>query len=303
MQESDRLRIAGRCQTGRITGLPPVADGPLHGDCSIRVTSHMSGPRPSWDCPSLYSGRCNRSSCLRRLPFVMLQQPAESLAADDFVGVLPNDLRRRDRFIRAAIAEALMGTLFVVVCDVLVDQVVQMFFAEDDEMIQTFMLDRSDPGRGDPVDPDDYEEPEMRKPILIVAVVGTCTLAMAAWFSSSHAAQDDPTSQLCVVWSSGDPGVAENVCFMYTHAAKRNGWFDAVHLVVWGPSAKLLAENKDLQANIKAMQKSGVVVEACVACATNYDVADELWALDIDVKPMGMPLSDRLKGPWKVLTF
>ncbi|MCH5375968.1 MAG: hypothetical protein JJ992_18520, partial [Planctomycetes bacterium] len=151
----------------------------------------------------------------------MLQQPAESLAADDFVGVLPNDLRRRDRFIRAAIAEALMGTLFVVVCDVLVDQVVQMFFAEDDEMIQTFMLDRSDPGRGDPVDPDDYEEPEMRKPILIVAVVGTCTLAMAAWFSSSHAAQDDPTSQLCVVWSSGDPGVAENVCFMYTHAAKR----------------------------------------------------------------------------------
>ena len=143
----------------------------------------------------------------------------------------------------------------------------------------------------------------MRKPILIVAVLGTCALAVVAWFSSSDAAEDEPTSQLCVVWSSGDPGVAKNVCFMYTHAAKRNGWFEDVHLVVWGPSAKLLAENEELQASINAMQKSGVVVEACVACANNYDVADELRALDIDVKPMGVPLSDRLKGPWKVLTF
>ncbi|MFZ5831462.1 MAG: DsrE family protein [Planctomycetota bacterium] len=90
---------------------------------------------------------------------------------------------------------------------------------------------------------------------------------------------------------------------MYTHAAKRRGWFDVVHLVIWGPSAKLLAENEELQAEIKAMRESGVVVEACVACANNYGVADELRAMDLDVKPMGAPLSDRLKGPWKVLTF
>ena len=36
---------------------------------------------------------------------------------------------------------------------------------------------------------------------------------------------------------------------------------------------------------------------------SNYGVADALWSLDIDVKPMGVPLSDRLKGPWKVLMF
>jgi hypothetical protein len=149
----------------------------------------------------------------------------------------------------------------------------------------------------------DHEESEMRKPILIVAVLGTCAVAVAAWFSSSRAAEDDNTSQLCVVWSSGDPGVAKNVCLMYTHAAKRNGWFQTVRLVVWGPSAKLLAENEELQANIRTMQESGVMIEACVACANNYGVADELRALDIDVKPMGAALSDRLKGPWKVLTF
>lgn len=143
----------------------------------------------------------------------------------------------------------------------------------------------------------------MRKPVLIVPVLGASALAVAAWLGSSHAAEEESPSQLCVVWSSGDPGVAKNVCFMYTLNAKKRGWIDVVHLVVWGPSAKLLAENEELQSEVKAMQKAGVVVEACVACANNYGVADELRALDIDVKGMGVPLSDRLKGPWKVLSF
>ena len=54
---------------------------------------------------------------------------------------------------------------------------------------------------------------------------------------------------------------------------------------------------------VKAMQKTGVVVEACVACANNYGVVDALKKLGIDVKPMGEPLSQRLKGDWKVLSF
>ena len=147
----------------------------------------------------------------------------------------------------------------------------------------------------------------MRKPILLAVILGASALvavaSAGAWSGSSHAAEGKAPSQLCVVWSSADPGVAKNVCFMYTHNAKRAGWFGVVHLVVWGPSAKLLSENKDLQNELKAMQKTGVVVEACVTCANNYGVADNLQALDIDVKPMGVPLSDRLKGSWKVLTF
>ena len=145
----------------------------------------------------------------------------------------------------------------------------------------------------------------MRKPILFATLVGVCAWIVAAGIGWSPAspADEKATSQLCVVWSSGDPGVAKNVCFMYTHNAKRRGWFDVVHLVVWGPSAKLLAENEELQNEIKAMQNSGVVVEACVTCARNYGVVAALTKLDIDVKPMGEPLSDRLKGPWKVLTF
>ena len=147
----------------------------------------------------------------------------------------------------------------------------------------------------------------MRKTVLVAGLTGVCLLLVVAglgwWSAPSHADEAEPPSQLCVVWSSGDPGVAKNVCFMYTHNAKRAGWFGVVHLVVWGPSAKLLAENEELQNEVKAMQKTGVVVEACVACAKNYGVVDALKKLDIDVKPMGQPLTERLKGPWQVLTF
>ncbi|WP_372806701.1 DsrE family protein [Pontiella sp.] len=110
-------------------------------------------------------------------------------------------------------------------------------------------------------------------------------------------------SRLCVVWTSADPDVAKNVCFMYALNAKKAGWFDEVCLVVWGPSAKLLAEDPALQAELKAMQQVGVVTEACVACARRYGVVDDLKKLDLDVKGMGQPLSDRLKADWKVITF
>ncbi len=110
-------------------------------------------------------------------------------------------------------------------------------------------------------------------------------------------------SRLCVVWSSADPDVAKNVCFMYVLNAKKAGWFDVVHLVVWGPSAKLLAEDQTIQAELKAMQKVGVVTEACVVCARRYGVDDDLKQLGLDVKGMGTPLSDRLKDDWKVITF
>jgi hypothetical protein len=106
-----------------------------------------------------------------------------------------------------------------------------------------------------------------------------------------------------VVWTSADPGVARNVCFMYTLNAKKAGWFDVVHLVVWGPSAKLLAEDAELQSEVKAMQAVGVVTEACVACARRYGVVDVLRQIGLEVRGMGRPLSDRLTGDWKVLTF
>ncbi len=59
-----------------------------------------------------------------------------------------------------------------------------------------------------------------------------------------------PSDTLVVLWSSGDPDVAEKACLMYAHAAKKYNWFKEVILIVWGPSEKLLAENSKLKDKI-----------------------------------------------------
>jgi len=141
-----------------------------------------------------------------------------------------------------------------------------------------------------------------RRMIAIAMTMVFACLAPAATGAEGEA--EDPSGKLMVVWTSADPDVADKVCLMYTHAAKAYGWFAEVTLVVWGPSQRLLAGDPTIQAKVKAMQEDGVVVEACVACARKLELVEELEALDIDVKGMGVPLSEALKDPdTEVLTF
>jgi hypothetical protein len=133
-----------------------------------------------------------------------------------------------------------------------------------------------------------------------------CVLfVLTALTPAAHAEEGEaPTGKLTVVWTSADPDVAEKVCLMYAHAAKKYGWFAEVHLVVWGPSQRLLVGDPTIQTKVKAMQEDGVVVEACVACATKLGLVDQIKALGYEVKGMGKPLTEALKNAdTEVLTF
>lgn len=110
--------------------------------------------------------------------------------------------------------------------------------------------------------------------------------------------------RLTIVWTSGDPEVAHRMVLMYSHVAKTAGWFDEVRVIVWGPSSRLLAGDKDLQAKLKKMQADGVILQACVVCADSYGVSDQLRKLGLEVKGMGGPLSDFIKDDTvNVVTF
>lgn len=109
--------------------------------------------------------------------------------------------------------------------------------------------------------------------------------------------------KLVVVWSSGDRDVALKVAFMYTINSKKKGWWNEVTLVVWGPSAELLSRDKALQDYLADMRNEGVVLEACVSCADMYGVSDTLRGMGIDVKKMGMPLTEYIKEGCGIITF
>lgn len=114
--------------------------------------------------------------------------------------------------------------------------------------------------------------------------------------------RDEP-SRLLVVWTSGDRDVALNMVFMYTYNAKKNGWWENIRFLVWGASSKLLSQDKELQQEIRKMKDAGIELLACKACADRYGVSEILQGLGIDVKYMGVGLTEMLKGGWTTLTF
>jgi hypothetical protein len=145
----------------------------------------------------------------------------------------------------------------------------------------------------------------MKQKCVAISLVLAAVIVGAVTFSNSVHGQENAqqNSRLAVLWTSGDPEVAHRVCFMYTDNAKKQKWFDEVTLIVWGPSARLLAGDKDLQGRIKAMLDEGINVEACLACTDSYGVTDQLRKLGIDVKYMGIPLTNYIKQGWHILTF
>ena len=109
---------------------------------------------------------------------------------------------------------------------------------------------------------------------------------------------------LVVLWSSADREVATKMVFMYTLNAKRRGWWKDVSLIVWGPSAKLLTEDSELQDRMEEMKEVGVDLLACKACSDSYGVSESLERLGVAVQYMGEPLTEILRDEsQRVITF
>ncbi|WP_298691655.1 DsrE family protein [uncultured Sulfuricurvum sp.] len=109
--------------------------------------------------------------------------------------------------------------------------------------------------------------------------------------------------KLLIVWSSGEIEVAKKLVLLYGSVILPRGYWDEAHLMVWGPSAKLLAENTELQEMVAKVIDSGVKASVCVVCSEDYGVTEQLRAMGIEPVHTGELLTQALKSDWKVVTF
>ena len=139
------------------------------------------------------------------------------------------------------------------------------------------------------------------KTLIVMVLIVTAVTFM---FTHHVEAQSEKpgNEKLVMIWSSADRDVALNMVFMYTSNSKKFGWWDDITMVVWGPSAKLLAEDEALQIHMKNMIDAGVVVKACKLCSDSYGVSGKLEELGIIVKYM-KELTDYIKEGRNILTF
>ena len=110
-------------------------------------------------------------------------------------------------------------------------------------------------------------------------------------------------NKLLIVWSSAEIEVAKKMVLLYSSVILPRGYWDQAHLMVWGPSAKILAENEALQEMVAKIKETGVKLSCCVVCSDEYGVSEKLASLGIDMIHTGEVLTDALQNDWKVMTF
>jgi len=111
-------------------------------------------------------------------------------------------------------------------------------------------------------------------------------------------------NELLIVWSSGEAEVAKKLVLLYGSVMLERKYWDEATVMIWGPSAKLLAEDKELQERMLVVKNTGVSFNACIVCAEEYGVSDILRNLGVDLIHTGEMLTEALQGDRvKVITF
>jgi hypothetical protein len=79
---------------------------------------------------------------------------------------------------------------------------------------------------------------------------------------------------LHILWVSDNKDTAVNMIAMYALNSRKNNWWKNVNVIIWGASAKLVAEDSQVQTEIFEMISQGIRIEACKACCDNLEVTD-----------------------------
>jgi len=146
----------------------------------------------------------------------------------------------------------------------------------------------------------------MKKLLALLIIMASCLSLFAqpkAELKEKHKEGFRASDSLVLIWTSKDPEVFNKVVYPYGLNSKKQSWWQNVEVLIWGPSTKLLSEDKDIQNKIKQLKELRVNLTSCKWCADQYNVSDILTELGVDVKYMGKPLTDYLKSGRKVLVF
>lgn len=100
---------------------------------------------------------------------------------------------------------------------------------------------------------------------------------------------------LLIVWTSENIDVATKFPLLYGSVVLQRGYWESAHLMLWGPSIKVVKKSKKIRKLLKQMQESGVTMSACIVCVEDYKAKDILDRLNIQITHTGEFLTKALK--------
>ncbi len=111
------------------------------------------------------------------------------------------------------------------------------------------------------------------------------------------------SKKLYILWTNADVLTSDKMVMMYATNSKIHNWWEEVTIIIWGATAKLVAENTYIQEKVKLAIHAGVNISACKACADQLGVSEKLENLNIELKYWGEGLTDILKDDERLLTI
>ena len=111
------------------------------------------------------------------------------------------------------------------------------------------------------------------------------------------------SKKLHILWTNDNLDTSQHMVMMYATNAMLKGWWDEIVVIIWGATAKLVAENNEIQERMEIAKHAGVKFSACVACARQLGVESELEELGLEIIPWGPPLTEILQNGEKLLTI
>jgi hypothetical protein len=106
-----------------------------------------------------------------------------------------------------------------------------------------------------------------------------------------------------ILWTTDNKITVLTMLAVYVLNAKSRGWWKEINVIIWGASAKLVAEDTQVQTEVLEMLHSGINVEACRDCSDVCGVTDDLMRLGVNVRFMGQPLTDYIRSGEPVLVI
>jgi hypothetical protein len=107
---------------------------------------------------------------------------------------------------------------------------------------------------------------------------------------------------LHILWTNSDLETSRYMVMMYARNSMLRQWWGGVTVIIWGATARLVAENEIIQDEMKTAAQAGVKFTACIACARQLGVTEKLEALGVEVISWGPPLTDILRDHGHLLT-
>ncbi len=108
--------------------------------------------------------------------------------------------------------------------------------------------------------------------------------------------------KVLVIISSGDKNVISTaVTFgIVSFEAKL---YDDLKVFFFGPSEKVITEDKDLQSSLSKLIKDGITPVACVNLGNAFDITPKLTTLGFNVIPVGKAIADLVNQDYATMVF